>query len=99
MEAPEKLPHYIYGRLQMDERVAKMLLDRDGVVASKDEDGKVMFTVYKLAHTRLEARELVGNLRAWQAEIGALANDLEHYIDCFDFSQPPSSGDQEECLP
>lgn len=84
--------NYIYGRFSLDPRIAKFFLDRDGVIARKDEDGAALFTVFKYARNAEEARELPKMLRALQAELHSLETDLDQFIDDFDFTKSPEEG-------
>lgn len=89
--------HYFYGRIAVDPQVAKMFLDRNGVVATKNAEGALLFTVYQYASNLRGAMALVRNLTAFAAEVSALADDMEHFIECYDFTQPVGA-QQEECL-
>jgi len=88
--------HFIYSRLHLEPQVARLLLDRDGQIGRKNAEGAVDVVFYKYAKNREDAEELVAGLKAVRAVLHVIGQDLEKFLDCFDFSKPGGVA-QSEC--
>jgi hypothetical protein len=88
--------HYLYGRVRLF-GASPYFLNYDGGVGRIDADtGNVDFTLYVYAKTANEALSIVRTARAAANAFKNLADDLERYIACHDFTKPGGVS-QPEC--
>lgn len=86
-DANARTHEYLYGRVGIAPDLAQHLLDTEGIFGRKNADGTAVLTFYTYAKNVEEARELPRTLRKLRLELEALENDLDQFIDDFDFTK------------